>query len=80
MPQHHQPPPPPNDGKRSLTPKLSAPLSRSSNLRKGKSFTRTLQNDTYPFISARHANLSTRSVLITGGSKGVGLATAISYV
>ncbi|KAI1049597.1 hypothetical protein LB505_008075 [Fusarium chuoi] len=36
-------------------------------------------NDTYPFIDPSNANLSGKSVLITGASKGIGKATAIRF-
>ena len=42
-------------------------------------FTKTQPNDTYPFISPSKADLSGRHVLITGGSKGIGRAIAISF-
>ena len=35
--------------------------------------------DTYPFIDPAKADLTGKSVLITGASKGIGKATAISY-
>ncbi|KAF9368461.1 hypothetical protein CPC16_005325 [Podila verticillata] len=40
-------------------------------------FTSTLHTDTYPAIA--HANLQGRTVLITGASKGIGRATAVSF-
>ncbi|ETS82152.1 hypothetical protein PFICI_07154 [Pestalotiopsis fici W106-1] len=49
------------------------------NLRALQSFTETVHGDTYDFISPKNANLSGRSVLITGASKGIGRATALSY-
>ncbi|KAF7532337.1 hypothetical protein G7054_g8078 [Neopestalotiopsis clavispora] len=49
------------------------------NLKAAQSFTKTLHSDTYDFISPKHVNLSGRSVLITGASKGIGRATALSY-
>ncbi|PNS18954.1 NADP-dependent 3-hydroxy acid dehydrogenase [Sphaceloma murrayae] len=42
-------------------------------------FTPTFHNDTYPFISPTKLNLSGYTVLITGASRGIGLATAHSY-
>jgi NAD(P)-dependent dehydrogenase (short-subunit alcohol dehydrogenase family) len=45
----------------------------------GSNFTPTTHNDTYPFISPAKSNLGGKSVLITGASKGVGKATALSY-
>ncbi|KAF9773579.1 hypothetical protein IL306_008588 [Fusarium sp. DS 682] len=36
-------------------------------------------NDTYPFIDPRKADLSGKSVLVTGASKGIGKATAIRF-
>lgn len=44
-----------------------------------KSFTKTRRADTYDYISPRNADLSGRSVFITGASKGIGRATALSY-
>ncbi|KAM7183419.1 hypothetical protein V8F33_013590 [Rhypophila sp. PSN 637] len=37
------------------------------------------RNDTYPFIDPAKADLAGKSVLITGASKGIGKATAISF-
>ncbi|KAJ5675975.1 hypothetical protein N7462_008872 [Penicillium macrosclerotiorum] len=37
------------------------------------------RKDTYPFIDPAKANLTGKSVLITGASKGIGKATAISF-
>jgi len=37
-------------------------------------------SDTYPFIDPLKGNLAGKSVLITGASKGIGRATAISFV
>lgn len=45
----------------------------------GTDFTTTTHNDTYPYISPSQFNLKNRAVLITGASKGIGRATAISY-
>ncbi|KAH7357372.1 oxidoreductase-like protein [Pyrenochaeta sp. MPI-SDFR-AT-0127] len=45
----------------------------------GINFTTTDRHDTYSFISPTTADLSGKNVLITGASKGVGKATAISY-
>ncbi|KAF9988724.1 hypothetical protein BGZ80_007384 [Entomortierella chlamydospora] len=42
-----------------------------------KNFTSTLHTDTYPAIA--HSNHQARTVLITGASKGIGRATAISF-
>ncbi|GJJ71424.1 hypothetical protein EMPS_03774 [Entomortierella parvispora] len=40
-------------------------------------FVSTVHNDTYPAIA--HSNHQTRTVLITGASRGIGRATAISF-
>ncbi|KAI1768775.1 hypothetical protein GGR53DRAFT_477016 [Hypoxylon sp. FL1150] len=42
-------------------------------------FTKTVHRDTYDFISPKKANLSGKSVFITGASKGVGRETALSF-
>lgn len=39
----------------------------------------SLHHDTYPFIDPTKADLSGKSVFITGASKGIGRATAISF-
>ena len=45
----------------------------------GINFTQTIHNDTYPFIDSANQDLSGRSVLITGASKGIGRSTALSF-
>lgn len=46
----------------------------------GVNFTPTIHKDTYPAIdSATKSNLSNKHVFISGASKGIGRATAISY-
>jgi len=45
----------------------------------GTNFTQKSHHDTYPAISPLLANLAGKSVFITGASKGVGKATALSY-
>jgi NAD(P)-dependent dehydrogenase (short-subunit alcohol dehydrogenase family) len=45
----------------------------------GFRFTPTIHNDTYPAIDPTKVNLSGKNVLITGASKGIGRAIAISY-
>jgi NAD(P)-dependent dehydrogenase (short-subunit alcohol dehydrogenase family) len=49
------------------------------NLVATRSFTKTTHTDTYNFISPKNVDLSGRSVFITGASKGIGRATALSY-
>lgn len=39
----------------------------------------SLHHDTYPYIDPTKADLSSKSVFITGASKGIGRATAISF-
>lgn len=39
----------------------------------------SVRKDTYPFIAPAKADLTGKSVLITGASKGIGKATAISF-
>ncbi|KAL3429590.1 hypothetical protein BDV09DRAFT_202882 [Aspergillus tetrazonus] len=41
--------------------------------------THTIHNDTYPAINPVHLNLTGKSVFITGGSRGIGRAMAISF-
>ncbi|KAI4942562.1 hypothetical protein J4E91_009955 [Alternaria rosae] len=50
--------------------------SRASN---GLNFVATDRHDTYSYISPSNFNLQGKHVLITGASKGVGRATALSY-
>ena len=45
----------------------------------GHAFTKSLHHDTYPAIHSACANLSGRSVLITGASKGLGRAISLAY-
>jgi NAD(P)-dependent dehydrogenase (short-subunit alcohol dehydrogenase family) len=45
----------------------------------GGNFTKTIHHDTYAAIDPIKANLSGKAVFITGSSKGVGKATAITY-
>ena len=42
-------------------------------------FTPTVHNTPYPYISPSKQNLSGRAVFITGASKGIGRATALSF-
>ncbi|KAF2760265.1 NAD(P)-binding protein [Pseudovirgaria hyperparasitica] len=45
----------------------------------GKTFTRTLPNDTYAYITPQPSSMSSRYVLITGASGVLGRAMAVSY-
>ena len=45
----------------------------------GQSFVTPSRSDTYPFIDPKKLNLSGRYVFISGASKGIGKALAISY-
>ena len=45
----------------------------------GIDFVQTQHHDTYPAISTSKANLSGKVVIITGASRGIGRATALSY-
>ncbi|KAI9682108.1 MAG: hypothetical protein M1817_000162 [Caeruleum heppii] len=45
----------------------------------GMNFTPTIHNDTYPAIEPTKLDLSGKTVFITGASKGIGRATALSY-
>lgn len=45
----------------------------------GLNFTKTIHNDTYEHISPKYANLTGRSVFISGASRGIGKSTALSY-
>lgn len=57
-------------------------MSQNPNTKKqssGFDFTSTLRNDTYDFVKPEQFDLSTRSVLITGASKGLGKDNAISF-
>lgn len=53
------------------------PLSKKNST--GADYVETLHHDTYDFINPQQFNLQRRSVFITGASKGIGRATAISY-
>jgi len=50
-----------------------------SNIGAVVNFTKSSHHDTYPFISSSKADISGRSVLITGASKGIGRVIATSY-
>lgn len=53
--------------------KLEAPVTGDSLFEKER------HTDTYPFVDARQFNFSSKTVLISGASKGIGKATAIAY-
>lgn len=45
----------------------------------GIDFTKTIRNDTYDFVKPEQFDLVSRSVLVTGASKGLGKDNAISF-
>ena len=45
----------------------------------GLDYVEKLQNDTYEYINPKQFDLSGRAVFITGASRGIGRATAVSY-
>ncbi|KAJ5919157.1 hypothetical protein N7466_010100 [Penicillium verhagenii] len=53
---------------------------RWNNVPQITSFVPTSHNDTYPFITPTGSELTGKTVVITGASKGIGLATAIRLV
>ncbi|KAI0145800.1 NAD(P)-binding protein [Hypoxylon sp. NC0597] len=53
--------------------------SAAANRDAAANFTQTVHTDTYEYISPKNVDLSGRSVLITGASKGVGKETALSF-
>jgi shikimate 5-dehydrogenase len=61
-----------------LLPSKMAPATLSTSWFKARDFVSN-HADTYPYISPLSQNLSGKSVLITGASKGIGRATAISF-
>ncbi|KAK4500299.1 hypothetical protein PRZ48_008488 [Zasmidium cellare] len=48
-------------------------------LNNGTNFTPTIHKDTYDYITPTQFSLPNRAILITGASKGIGKATALSY-
>jgi len=55
------------------------PLNQLTNWPAIRAFVPTVHEDTYPFISPANADLSAKSVLITGASKGLGKGQALSF-
>lgn len=52
-------------------------LATNSDSLTGSNFTRNIHSSSYPFIAS--ANHSGRHILVTGGSRGIGRATALSF-
>ncbi|KAK5011415.1 hypothetical protein LTR28_003336 [Elasticomyces elasticus] len=52
---------------------------RSEVLSNGLNYTKTIRNDTYPFIDPKKSDLSGKAVLITGASRGLGREAALAY-
>lgn len=60
------------------TPNMSQdPLAKK--MSSGMDFTPTIHNDTYDFVKPEQWDLSSRTVLVTGASKGLGKDNAISF-
>jgi NAD(P)-dependent dehydrogenase (short-subunit alcohol dehydrogenase family) len=53
--------------------------SQSVNILSGLNFTKILHGDTYSAIDPAKLHLQGRSIFITGGSSGIGKATALSF-
>ena len=53
---------------------------QSTNFFAGSVFTKTIHSDTYDFIDSSKVDHVGRSILVTGASSGIGLATACSFV
>lgn len=58
---------------------MSAPDPSLANWPAVASYVSVVRKDTYPFIDPAKADLTGKSVLITGASKGIGKAAAISF-
>ncbi|MCJ1473876.1 hypothetical protein MMC13_002531 [Lambiella insularis] len=56
---------------------MSVVITCSSDL--GSNFTSTIHTDTYPFIDSSKSDVSDSHVFISGASKGIGRATALSF-